>query len=43
MAAPTDSQWSTLFFLDRGETAARVSFLPVDPGNDTDWVYWNPK
>ena len=42
--APGDSfETCTLFFLDPGETAARVSFLPVDPGNDTDWVYWNPK
>ncbi|HET9344870.1 MAG TPA: hypothetical protein VFO05_04135 [Candidatus Limnocylindrales bacterium] len=42
--APGDSfETCTLFFLQPGETAARVSFLPIDPGNDVDWVYWNTK
>ena len=42
--APGDSfETRTLFFLDPGETAARVSFLPIDPGNDVDWVYWNAR
>ena len=42
--APGDSFEScTLFFLEPGETAARVSFLPFAPGVESDWVYWNAK
>ncbi len=42
--APGDSFEScTLFLLDPGESAARVSFLPFAPGVESDWVYWNAK
>jgi hypothetical protein len=30
----------TLFFVEPGRKPTKVSFLPNDPGTETDWVYW---
>ena len=39
--APGESfETCTLFLVPEGRRAARVSFLPNVPGEETDWVYW---
>ena len=42
--APGESfQTCTLFLVGAGRTPTRVSFLPNDPGKETDFVYWSAK
>lgn len=31
----------TLFLVPEGREPSKVSFLPHDPGNETEFVYWN--
>jgi hypothetical protein len=33
----------TLFFTDANQVPEKVSFLPLQPGTETDWVYWAAK
>jgi hypothetical protein len=33
----------TLFLVDQGRTPTKVSFLPYDPGKETQFVYWSTK
>jgi hypothetical protein len=33
----------TLFLVDPGRTPTKVSFLPYDPGKETQFVYWSTK
>ena len=40
--APGESQEScTLFLVPEGKEPSKVSFLPYDPGAETDFVYWD--
>jgi hypothetical protein len=39
--APGDElETCTLFFADVNQSPERVSVLPLQPGTETDWVYW---
>ena len=33
----------TLFLVDQGRTPTKVSFLPYDPGKETQFVYWSAR
>ena len=40
LAPQQEFETCVLFLIEAGDPAARVSFLPHVPGQETDWVYW---